>query len=399
MGEGRQDQKAAPVKAGTDPGVAKASGKTPPLPPRGANGAPSPRAPQVAAQDMRPITPGSGISPVASVAGGGPAPPFMPAPSAPPPPKQSSPSIPIDTEPPIAGTGQSGGTAPPPPELAPPDAGTIPRAAPVPEPTPVDFDALHAALGEGSREAAPPAAAPPPAAMAKPARPVAADSQGRSSATYASSRAQAPPAAHVDADLAAPAVIIAPEDTVPAAVPQMTTPLAPPVLGLNHPASGPHQVGPPSSGGMRAVSPHAPTGNTPQAFNPAALGLPPVRPGQVALTMRMPERPRRPRTPTVVVRPRGPSARQKFFVFSIMLLLVSLIGLGIVVWRAPQLFGFGTKPPATATAKPAVSLPPVATTAPTPTVSAAPITTASAVPALSASAVPSAKPGIKPKGK
>lgn len=433
MGEGRQDQKAAPVQAGTDPGGAKAPGKAPPLPGRAANGAPSPRAPQAAAQDLRPITPGSGVSPVAPVAAPmttGPHSPFMLSPSAPPPPAEDTGgiTIPIDTEPPMIA--QSGDTAPPPPELAPPGFGPpaieiMPGHAPVPvaDPTPVDFDALHAALGEGSREAAPPVATPQVApatatatATAKAARPVAADSQGRSNATYASSRAQAPPAAHVDADLQAPAVIIAQEDTVPAAAPQMTTPMAPamaspmaPPMSPYHPASGPHQVGAPSSGGMRAVPPHAqashhPTGNTPQAFDPVALGLPPVRPGQVALTMRMPERPRRPRTPTVVVRPRGPSTRQKLFVFSIMLLLVSLIGLAIVMWRAPQLFGFGPKAQPIATTKPAVTLAPAVTTAApsatlTATASAAPSVSAAPSAPASTSAAPPTKPGFKPKGR
>jgi hypothetical protein len=73
MGEGRQDQKAAPVKAaGSDPGGAGPPGKAPPLPARAsANGVPAPRAPQVAAQDSRPHTPGSGISPVAPPAAPG----------------------------------------------------------------------------------------------------------------------------------------------------------------------------------------------------------------------------------------------------------------------------------------------------------------------------------------
>jgi hypothetical protein len=152
---------------------------------------------------------------------------------------------------------------------------------------------------------------------------------------------------------------------------------------------------------MRAVPAHAP-GNTPQAFDPVALGLPPAHPGQMPLTMRMPERPRRPRTPTVVVRPRGPSTRQKLFVFLAMLLAVSLIGLGIVMWRAPQLFGFGPKaPPPPAMAKPATPIAPAVTTATTatPVASAPPAATVSASASASASAAAPAKPGLKPKGK
>lgn len=437
MGDGRQDQKATPVRVGpgADPAIGKAPppGKAPPLPPRAtsaANGAP-----------------GSGVSPIAPVAAASAAAHGGDDPDA----------IPIDTEPPAPLVVQSGDTAPPPPELA-VGAVAVPGPAPTPvhasapvsvppgavvavevektsgasDPSAVDFDALHAALGEGSREAAPPVAVPS-ASAAKPARAVAADSQGRSSATYASTDAKAPPVAHIDADLQAPAVIVA-QDEAPAYPhgghgAQMTTPMAPPMTGLApmgspmapmtspmgapmspmnqmaahpaHPSSGPHPIGTPSSGGMLAASPHAAhmaTGNTPQAFDPVALGLPPARPGQVQLTMRMPERPRRPRTPTVVVRQRGPSTKQKVFVFSVMLLLVSLIGLGIVMWRAPQLFGLGPKAQATTAPKPVVTIPPATTTAPTAsaTVSASP--SASIAPSASASAAASAsaKPGVKP---
>src|SRR5688500_6291959 len=103
MGDGRQDQKATPMKAGTDPGSGKPQppGKAPPLPARASNGGvQSPRSVPVAAQDAT-----SGISPVAPTAA----------------PRAGSSddlvSIPIDTEPPVAVV-QSGDTAPPPPELA-----------------------------------------------------------------------------------------------------------------------------------------------------------------------------------------------------------------------------------------------------------------------------------------
>ena len=377
------------------------------------------------------MTPGSGVSPIAppaTSASSGPVATAAPA-------VDDSVAIPIDTEPP-APVVQSGDTAPPPPELAATAPLGVPAAAPMPaaslepvsvppgppvaavevgasDPSAVDFDALHAALGEGSREAAPHGAHPShPAPAAKSARPVAADSQGRSNATYASTDAKAPPAAHHDADLAAPAVIVAQDEPAYPMQQQMTTPMTPAmVMSPGHPSSGPHAIGTPSSGGMRAAQAHPqaymPTGNTPQAFDPIALGLPPAQPGQVQLTMRMPERPRRPRTPTVVVRARGPSTKQKLFVFSVMLLLVSLIGLGIVMWRAPQLFGLGPK--TQSVAKPAVTIPPATATSPiastmasaSPAASSSASASASASAAsASASASASAKAGVlKPKGR
>lgn len=288
------------------------------------------------------------------------------------------------TEPGIGPKAPAAATKPgiPPPAVA----RRVNGAAPSADPAPVDFDALHAALGEGSREAAP----APPVKMAV------AESQGRSSATYASARPHAVPAAHVAAELSAPAVIVATDDTVPGGPPQMTAPLTTPMgVPMTHPmgppSSGPYPAAPHvSSSPMAVASPLSP--NTPQSF--AVQGVPSSRPGQVQLTMRMPERPRRPRTPTVVVRPRGPSTAQKLAVFALMLLLVSACGIGIVMWRAPQLFGLGPKPVPSPVVPPKYVPPPptVATVAPTATVSAA-----AATPSATTTAAASAKPKAAPK--
>lgn len=283
------------------------------------------------------------------------------------------------------------GVAPPPPPPRRPANGTssapIPAAPPAPaeEPAPVDFDALHAALGEGLREAPHPPVPPPPVKVAI------GESQGRSNATYASTRPHAVPAPHVAADLGAPPVIVAEDDTVPGGPPQMTAPLTTPMApAMGHPSSGPYAAAPHvSSSPMAAANPLSPS--TPPSF--AVQGLPPTRPGQVQLTMRMPERPRRPRTPTVVVRPRGPSMMQKLVVFAVMLLLVSACGIGIVMWRAPQLFGLGPKPVATQAPPPRFVPPPpqVATTVTTGATATA-VTTIAPAPTVTASGAAAAKP-------
>lgn len=271
-----------------------------------------------------------------------------------------------------AGNMTKPGIPPPPPRRS----GKGPVAAPahvdIPvseEPAPVDFDALHAALG--------------PAAKA----PVA-ESQGRSSATYASARPRSVPPAYVAAELDAPPVIVAQDDTVPGAPPQMTAPLtspmAPPVGGP--PISGPHGIVPPvSSSPMPAAMP-LPQPPTPNGFRPA---------GTPQLTMRMPERPRRPRTPTVVVRDRGPSLKQKIAVFALMLVLVSACGIGILMWRAPYLFGIGA-PPSMRTAAPPPRILTATAPAPTPVPAAAVTATATAAgtataTATTATATPKAK--------
>lgn len=248
-------------------------------------------------------------------------------------------------------------------------------------PPPVDFDALHAALGDPlDLDDLPPAAheverAPP--------EPHGGDSSGRSSATYASARPHTIPPTRAPAeDLNAPAVIVATEalDTVPSAAPKMTIPVrgAPAHPNPQHGMPIPH--GPPSSGPHPAAPPASFPATPPQGF-------PPQR--HVAqMTVRMPERPihRRPKSPTVVVRARGPSPRQKLVAFAAMLMLFTAGGIALVVWLKPQLVGLEPEPkPA-----PSASVIPSAALAPPPATTSAAST--ASVPAPSTSATAPATP-------
>jgi hypothetical protein len=287
---------------------------------------------------------------------------------------------------------------------------------------PVDFDALHAALGDpldyqemGSGPALekgnehenddllePIEATTEEEATTGPGVRIG-ESSGRSSATYASARPHTiPPTRAPTEDPNAPAVIVASDtDTVPSAPPQMTVPLAASphaaqftaggllpggaaagpinVPGSNprigaavgsgphgaapaHPSSGPH----PASPSLGVAYP-----NTPQPI--------PVQPrGGPQMTIRMPDRPvnaRRGKTPTIVVRPRGPSTKQKLLAFMAMLVLVTACGIAVIIWRKPHwlnLDGFGGTAPTT-------SAPPVA-----------PSATLGAMPSASASGATSA---------
>lgn len=256
-------------------------------------------------------------------------------------------------------------------------------------PPPVDFDALHAALGDPlDLDELPPAAHE----IERGPEPHGGDSSGRSSATYASSRPHTiPPTRAPSEDLNAPAVIVAAEalDTIPSAAPKMTVPLRAPV----HPEHGviPHHS-PPSSGPHPAAAGY--TATPPQ-------GMPAQR--HVAhMTVRMPERPlnpRRPKTPTVVVRARGPSPRQKLVAFAAMLMLFTACGIAVVIWQRPAWVGLEPEPPrATASAAPAPSGAPAAgtSTAPTATTTAAPLPSASIAPATSGAPATSAAPKKNP---
>lgn len=264
-------------------------------------------------------------------------------------------------------------------------------------PPPVDFDALHAALGDPLEfDELPPAAHE----IERGPEPHGGDSSGRSSATYASSRPHTIPPTRAPAeDLNAPAVIVAAEalDTVPSAPPQMTIPVrAPPVHPNAHhgavipnhapPSSGPH---PAAAANFTATPPH---------------GMPAQR--HVAhMTVRMPERPinpRRPKTPTVVVRARGPSTRQKLVAFAAMLMLFTACGIAVVIWQRPAWVGLEPEPRATVSAAPAPSggvAPTTATTTAPAATTATPSPTASAVaPTTTAAPPPSATPKkIAPK--
>lgn len=184
-----------------------------------------------------------------------------------------------------------------------PGLGTLPAGSHGPqggdddESSTVDFDALHAALGDPS------------------------SGSGRP-------RAHTIPPAHVPTDDPdAPLVMVARDDTVPSAPPRMTTPLAPAV--------------------RQSFRPSLPTpdslGRDHPDFSPGA-----AFPRRVpSMTARMPDRPMHPgrgRIPTVVLRPVGPSSRQQLLVFLSMLLLVIACGIGVVLWREPSLIGFESTP-------------------------------------------------------
>ena len=282
---------------------------------------------------------------------------------------------------------------------------------------PVDFDALHAALGD------------PVAYEELPSGPAiergsesdvdvevdapgqvgtngVSESSGQSSATYASARPRTiPPTRAPVEDLNAPAVIVAADtDTVPTAPPKMTVPLrgpppAPPFPGARPPSSnpqlqaaqhpsGPHGVahGHPSSGPHVASNPF-----TPQPF-PA-----PGRPAH--MTMRMPDRPammRRAKTPTIVMRVRGPSAKQKLLAFMAMLVLVTACGIAVIVWRKPRLLGLDPPASPTSSASSASGASGAWAVDPARAPSLAPTTTASATASASSPAAASAASAATP---
>jgi hypothetical protein len=213
----------------------------------------------------------------------------------------------------------------------------------------VDFDALHAALGD----------LPPPAPTSSSS--ILAESQGRTNATYASARPHALPARHAlaAADLNAPPVIVATEDTVPSGPPlQMTMPLG-------------RFAGAPASTSV-------PTPTHVKITQPYVADSVPTHPARPRL-----------RTPTIVVRTRGPSKQQKLLVFVAMLLV--FVGGGVAFLIYGKQLGInvdlGVMPQRTAV---------VATAAPstpaTPTVSAIP----SVPPAVSVAPVPPASVSVAP---
>jgi len=115
-------------------------------------------------------------------------------------------------------------------------------------------------------------------------------------------------------------------------------------------------MGSPIMSGVGAVSPGpmpvAPIHRPPSPSHP----FDPRYPAQdnVQQTMHMPGRPiapipRRPRSPTMVVRARGPSGKKKALVFIGMLLLVVGVGIGVIVVVQPAGLSietiFGKAPP------------------------------------------------------
>jgi hypothetical protein len=289
--------------------------------------------------------------------------------------------------PPLPARRVNNGAAPP---LAAPAAG------------PVDFDALHAALGPPSRDPDETLEMPPVAPRVGTARPEierSPESHGQSSASYASAAPRALPQAYTpteEPDI--PAVIVKHDDTVPAAPPQMTVPMGTPAVGPGMvatpmPSPGPQPVGPTSSGHHHAApsaDPYAFATHTPQQF------VVPRGPGQP--TVRMAERPRRPRTPTVVVRRRGPSSLQKIVAFVAMLVLVTACGIAVIIWRQPAWVGLEATPESLVPASGPVAPTPV----PMPPEPAEAITAPSATLAPPLTAAPPAThapPAKAPKGK
>jgi|GEM_PF-3157730 len=224
------------------------------------------------------------------------------------------------------------------------------------EPEAVDFDALHAALGDPLEfHDLPPEGEGSGAEGAEHGvdeEGYLSASDGRPSAHYASARPHTiPPTRAPVEDLNAPAVIVATEDTVPTAPPQMTVPMkapvAPPVGTPVHAralagaaSSGPHLAAAPSSG-AHAVA-QAQSGAPSYPFTPPPFAAQRHVP---QMTVRMPDRPvavpnpRRPRTQTIVVRPRGPTTKQKLVAFAAMLLLVTAGGIAFVIWQKPAWLG------------------------------------------------------------
>jgi hypothetical protein len=112
------------------------------------------------------------------------------------------------------------------------------------------------------------------------------------------------------------------------------------LLGAPVPSSGPHPAAPPAtSSGPHAAA--APSASYP--FTPPGAFAPPGAPS-TKKTMVMPQRPRRPKSATIVVRPRGPSTFQKVAAFVAMLLLVTACGIAVIVWRKPRWLGFEPVP-------------------------------------------------------
>lgn len=194
-------------------------------------------------------------------------------------------------------------------------------------PRPGDFNALHAALGEGA---------------ATPASAAALESRGQASASYASARPHAIPKSYARAeDPNTPAVIVEPE-----AAPPAPTPAVPPTslsdLKATMPMGGAQfRPGALSSGHMRAAGPPSPSRPfTPAPFPPA--GPHGAGPSAAGAAGPIPRPPRRiPSRPTIVLRRPGPSRSQKARVFIGMLLVVVASGVAALALLRPEAFSAG----------------------------------------------------------
>jgi hypothetical protein len=189
--------------------------------------------------------------------------------------------------------------------------------------------------GAPRRSAAPPGRAPPPVPSSRP-------------------RAVAPAYLSAEADPNMPAVIVSAHDTMPSAPPRnMTAPIgaAPHTvpLGVGNGYAAPIHGGPPGpiSGAPPSLPPVPPSSRSAPAPTPLypPTPVPPFllqgapRAHVAHPTMRMADAPRRPRTPTVVLREQGPSTAQKLAAFMAMLVFVTACGISVIVWRRPAWLG------------------------------------------------------------
>lgn len=282
----------------------------------------------------------------------------------------------------------------------------------------VDFDALHAALGVGENAAN----APNAHAAVRPREPsvgasevldeIAAEiaprvgeSSGRTNAHYASSRPHTiPPTRAPVEDPNVPAVIV---DEVPVTEDlQTTTPIAAP-MARRAASSGAMPVSLSVTAQMPAAPPPPVQPQASQPITPPQFSAPAVPPGAMKHTVPMVNRPRRPRAQTIVVRRRGPSARQKLVAFVAMLMLVTCCGIAVIVWRKPSWIGLsaGSTPTTQAVTSPVVAQSPSGTNlvtslgtnaGATSTASASPPSTSSVASASSAKKTPKAPPTAHP---
>jgi hypothetical protein len=188
----------------------------------------------------------------------------------------------------------------------------------------VDFNALHAALGD----------LPPPPTSSTPNVSSVATSDGKNNATYASARPHTiPPTRAPVTDLHAPSIVVADDFTGPAptSVPNMALTPGAPGAQMTMPMGGPGMgVGAVSSGTIPVAPLNRPASPS-HHFDPRYPAQDNVQP-----TMHMPGRPippipRQARNPTMVVRTRGPSGKKKALVFIAMLLLVVGVGIGVII--------------------------------------------------------------------
>jgi hypothetical protein len=170
----------------------------------------------------------------------------------------------------------------------------------------VDFNALHEALGDTPPSPIPPAPSPSQGGVG--------ESQGRTNATYAS-RPRPVPATRAPAiDPNTPAVIISTEDTIPTGPPvQMTVPMMP-----------------------------APRAAVARSAPPPAINGPAKERDRTGRISRHP----RPRVPTLIVRPRGPTALQKAFVFVALLVIFVAGGIAYLLYSGFDANGDRALPPA-----------------------------------------------------